>query len=236
MEKVQLILISRESLLKTRDGLLLLADSWDGCTLGCTLLGPTTLCDNNFLAVCDVRNLIMSILHELAGAWSASLRVEECVGIGCAIVGSSADCWEGNVLVEGIDCDDVSGVAGASKDASSLVDRCSDIGRRTKAVVDDLVADIDGVYWVPVATNFADEGVDIVCDIVDQVDTNNDLHAVVASGTNESTHVATDIVGASHTEPLTPKEAQFRVHLAGTSAARRGHQVVADTVSSTIAG
>ena len=207
LEEVQLILISRESLLEAGDGLLLLTDTRDRSTFGRTRLGPSRFCDDNFLAICDSCNLIMSVLHEPTCTGSASLRIEEGVGVGSTIIRSCADGRKSGVLVEGIDRNDVSIIAGTSKNASSLVDSCSDLISRTEAIVDDLVADIDSVNWTPVTTDLIDEGIDIILNVVDEVDANNDADAVVASSADEATHITPNVVGTSHAKTLTLEKA-----------------------------
>jgi hypothetical protein len=233
LEDIQLVGITSERSLETRDGSLLLCYAGNRCAFGRAGLGPAGLSDDDFLAVGSGYEAVVFVFHPLTCLRCAGLRIEEGVGVGCAVVGSSAESRVGEMLVECIDGDDISVIASGPKLRSACVDCCSD-RIRIAAAVDDFIADVNSVDCTPVATNLLNESPEVGCDIVDQIDADDGLHAVVSSSCDKFAYIAADVVRANHAVPLALDEAKFLIHLIQTSARpSSGHKIVADSISST---
>ena len=154
-----------------------------------------------------------------------------------AITRVCADLGIGEVLVEGIDDDNVSIVASLLEHALCGVDSRKDGGNLATSV-DDFVTDTNCIDVVPCigCIDILNKLAHIALKICDIVNADECLHAVVASRFDEHANITANIVGAHHLEALIGKEGHVTVDSASIFAWASADHVIADAVARTTGG
>ena len=167
--------------------------------IGGTLAGPAGLGDHSVHTTAGLADGLSAAENVWASVGGGDVGVEEGMGVGGGVVGGLA---ESRVLghgVPGIDGDDLTSVACSAEEATGDTNGGDDFGNGSTAVVDELVADADGVEAGPVAGGKGDDFGDLRGSLGDVVDTGEELHALgLSSGTNGVELVAVDTVHADH--------------------------------------
>ena len=167
--------------------------------IGGTLAGPAGLGDHSVHTTAGLADGLSAAENVWASVGGGDVGVEEGMGVGGGVVGGLA---ESRVLghgVPGIDGDDLTSVASSAEEATGDPDGSDDFRNGSTAVVDELVADADGVEAVPVAGSEGDDLGDLRSSLGDVVDTGEELHTLgLSSGTDGVELVAVDTIHADH--------------------------------------
>ena len=190
---------------------------------------PSLRHDNRLLR--RIGNLLDPAKDELAGVGSGDFAVEEGVAVDGAVVGSGA---EADVVLHGdhgVDGNDGAVVSGVFEELAGLSDGSGDLVDGGFAVVDELVADADGIDARPVAVDGVDEGLGLGGDFVDVEDAGEELDGLAFGG---GQHVA-DLraVGPVKAEHLITR--YFREVLADLGSALAGVVGIVGRVGDTVA-
>ena len=160
---------------------LLILHAGNGLAIRIASRGPPTLRhDDRFLG--RFGDLLDPAQHELAGIGSGDFAVEEGVAVDGTVVGGGA---EADVVFHGdhgVDSDDGAVVSGGFEERAGLGDGGGDLVDGGFAVVDELVADADGVDAGPVAVDGVDEGLGFGGDFVDVEDAGEELDGLAFGG------------------------------------------------------
>lgn len=84
--------------------------------------------------------------------------------------------------VKGVDCDDGAVVSCCAESSTGRVHGFDDLGGRSLATVDELVADADGIENGPVAVGGLDDGLETGGEVLEIVDTGKDTETTLAGG------------------------------------------------------
>lgn len=91
----------------------------------------------------------------------------------------------------GIDNDSVTLIPTSAKDASCSIDRTNHVTNRMCPIIDEFVADGDGVHDAPVPGNLVDQGLKVALEVVDVGKAEENLHALGLRSRNRHSHLLT---------------------------------------------
>lgn len=188
--------VAAEVVLEGLDRGLLVGSAWDGNAVGISLPWPSRLSDDGPLATAGILNALGLVLDERAGLVGSLTAVEEGVAVSSSVVGSLADGWVGDHGDEGVNGHNVSVVASSLQNTTGSADGSND-SRGGSALVDELVANADGVDHVPVALRSVDDGLGLGGTVGDIVDSDKKLHVLRLGGSHDVLDLAA--VGAVKT-------------------------------------
>lgn len=181
------------------EGDCLVLNACDGVTVGVTLVWPASLRDDDTLASTGLLDALNLHGDEIARATSGTGGVEVGVAVDGGVVGRLTELWVGNHSVEGVDGHDGSGESSGGQETARGIEGSKD-GLNSGALVDELIADRDGVHNRPVAVDVGDDGLDFSLDVGDVEHTEHDLGVLRLDGRNDVADLVTvDAVDAVQT-------------------------------------
>lgn len=236
LEEDELAHVGTERGLEAGDRAGLLRRTRHGGAVGGAAAGPAALGDDGALAAGRGADLVLHVLDKGTGAVGADTAVEKGVRVGGAVVRGLAEGGVGDDGDEGVNGDDLAGVAGGAEHAAGGGEGGDDVRSGALAGVDDFVADVDGVDDRPVGRKHADQLAEVALHVGDGVDAGEELHARGGGdGGGQGAHVAADIVGADEGVALGGELSHLGLDLlGGTAAAIIGHQVVGEAVAASL--
>lgn len=103
-------------------------ERWHCLLVGVSLPRPSSLCDHDLLALVgqDVLKSWDHVLKELARVSGGVRSIEEWMAVDCTVVGGIAKGWVGACGNEGVDSDNLSGIASSLEKCASSADGSND--------------------------------------------------------------------------------------------------------------
>ncbi len=173
-----------------------------------SLVGPAGFRYDNRLSIRSGGEFSDDVTHIATGLLRSGVYVEERVRIGSTVIGVGAKVGISYELTPNINGDNVLGVSGGSKSSASN-SKCRNNISRVSTVVDDFVANNNGVDWSPVASEEADQFRNVGCDIADCIETSYKLQAIRSGSLCNRSEIAANVVDTNLAETLTDQESKI---------------------------
>lgn len=187
----QIVISSAEARRESNDGRVLVLAGRDSPSVGFAVVRPPRFSDDSVLATSGRRDLLGLLEGIRTGAVGGHVGVKEGMAVGGAVVGSMAEFRVLKKHGEGIDRHHGALVAGAAKLATRGVDSVHDVWDRVLALVDELVADVDGVEGGPVTAGDSNDLVETGWEVLQVEDTGEDTDLTLARSLDDLSSLVT---------------------------------------------
>lgn len=156
-----------QALLDAGNGRFLVCLARDRQLVRLTLRRPPGLRDHGGFATGSFGNLLHPVRHKLSRFLGRRVTVEESVAVDRAIIRGGAKFRVGFHGHHGVDRDDRAVVAGGFENGFGLADSTGDLTNGSATVIDQFVADADGIDNAPISFHSADNSLTFALYLVD---------------------------------------------------------------------